>query len=801
MFAHSALALAITTASLAIAEEAENESIGNDNLIEEIIVTAQKRKQNVLDVPISVDVVQGEEISALGIGALDELSTLVPGLVVQEGAQSTRVSMRGMGSGPNVGFEQSVGMFIDGIYNGRDQLFRQPLVDVAAVEVIKGPQSSLFGKNTTAGAISITTAKPEDFFEAHLISDFTPEYNQYNTEAVVSGPLTETLRGRLAIKQSESDGYMDNKLLNEDAPRANDTVVRSSLVWLPSDDLEVIAKLEISEFEDQGAPNRLDDAGEYLPIYQAAQSDFSTGGYDRFTQPETSKTRSKLASVTANWDLDDYTLTSVSGWSEYTYRTDQDVDFGPLEVLNQTQVQDYEQFSQEFRITSPEGETLEYIAGVFYQRTWLDNQAQVNRNYDPVLDPADVAQVGITTGAAYIFSQCGAPPSPLTPAYNACRIANSAAANQAGQDAVDAFTAPYATLTDFSQNSESWAIFGQVTWNIDEDWSLTAGFRYTEEHKTAQRTLVYNEFQSDDALGTSSANANNIIAFSNLLGVEAHEIKDKYEPESLSPSLHLQYQWDDNTMIYASISQGYKSGGFNAVGTSDTSFDFEDEEVIGYELGAKSSLLGGQATVSAAAFYNLYDNLQVSAFEVGSFEITNAAQAVTQGIEFNGSWNITPDLKLSGAATWLEAYYREFENASCTLDQINALPQGSNCTQDLSGEDLAYAPEWNISLGLDHRYRLNEDMELLSYLGAVYIDDMYLTQDQDDFTKEEAHILVNARLGLAAVSGGWEVSLLGKNITDEEMRGFADDVPGTSGGQIAYVLPPRSVAIQFKLFY
>jgi len=836
----NALALAVAASNIAIAEEA----VESLDLIQEIIITAQKREQNIMDVPISVDVVEGDDITALGLGGLEDLSALVPGLIVQEGSQSTRISIRGMGSGPNAGFEQSVGMFIDGIYNGRDQLFRQPFLDVTAVEVVKGPQSALFGKNTTAGAVSISSAQPDDFFEAHLLTDYTPEFNEYSSEAVVSGPLAEGLNGRLAIRQTESDGYLDNKLEGSDAPAENNTSVRGTLVWKPSERLELIGKFETSEFESAGASNRLEDAGEFEPLYEAAAPQFSTGGYDRFTQPERAFTRSKLLSLTSNLTLDnDAVITSVTGWSGYSYVNNQDVDFGPLELLTSVKDQEYEQFSQELRLTSPAGGAFEYIVGAFYQKSWLDDVNRVDRNFAPVIGQEEVSQFKDVTQLLSLQASegsCGTPPTPSSPqplrsqfpagpagnvafvaalqawaageaanaganqVFIACNAGRQADALAAADVAEQVLLSPYSTVTDFSQEAQSWALFSQLTWNINEDWSTTFGLRYTEERKSAQRTLRFTEYGSEDVLGSVTPAADQVIALATAANnVTAHNLDDSYSPENLSPSLKFQYDWSDSTMVYASVSKAYKSGGFNSAGTTDdlTGFGFEDEEVLGYEIGAKSRLLGGRANLAVAAFHNAYDNLQVSSFEVGAFEVTNAAEAVTQGVEVSGVWNVTPELTFSGAVTWLDTYYRDFQNANCTVAQFEATADGAECTQDLSGEELTYSPEWGASFSLDHRYNLGNDIELISYLGVVYVDQMYLAQDLDSASQEREHVLMNLRLGLASSNGDWEVSLLAKNVTDEEVRGYTDDVPGTSGGSFAYVLPPRSVALQFKLFY
>jgi len=203
-----ALAVSLTIPALSMSVAQADDRF----LLEEIIVTAQKREQSLQDVPVSVSVVTGDAISKAGMANLDELSTHVPNLSINEGSQSTTITMRGLGSGINQGFDQSVGMFVDGIYAGRDRQFRAPFLDVAAVEVLRGPQGTLFGKNTIAGAINLTTAKPSEEFEASIRTSYEPEYDEYSVEAVVSGSIAENLYGRLAVKQAESTAMLRTPL-------------------------------------------------------------------------------------------------------------------------------------------------------------------------------------------------------------------------------------------------------------------------------------------------------------------------------------------------------------------------------------------------------------------------------------------------------------------------------------------------------------------------------------------------------------------------------------------------------------
>ena len=201
--------------------------------LDDIIVTAQKKQESLQNVPISVDVVGGETLDRLGLSNFDELSGKIPNFSVRKSGSTSLISIRGIGSGGDRGFEQSVGMFIDGVFAGRDQQFAVPFFDLQRVEVLKGPQSILFGKNTIAGAVNITTAGPTEAPRASLTAEYEPEANERVLSGYVSGPLTETLRGRLAARVSRNDGYLFNTLTNRDERASEDALIRASVEWEP----------------------------------------------------------------------------------------------------------------------------------------------------------------------------------------------------------------------------------------------------------------------------------------------------------------------------------------------------------------------------------------------------------------------------------------------------------------------------------------------------------------------------------------------------------------------------------------
>lgn len=794
----SSLALAISLALPAAAMARQ------EFLIEEVTVTAQKREQNLQHVPVSVAVVSGVAIAEAGMTNLDELSTHVPNLIITEGSQTTAITMRGLGSGINQGFEQSVGLFIDGIYAGRDRQFRSPFLDIAAVEVLRGPQGTLFGKNTIAGALNITTARPGDAFEASLRTTYEPEYNEYALEGILSGALTDNLKARLALKQAETDGYLENTFTAGDEPNRVETVVRGTLVWDTSEDLTVTAKYETARYDIGGEANRIDSDGGWSAVYLGVDPAFATGDdFARSAGQEVSENDNASFTLTVDCALGEYTLTSISGYSEYQYHDHQDVDFSPLELLTQVQDQDFDQWSQEIRLISPLGEKFDFIGGLYYQTARLKNHKRLD------------SDLAVIAGGVPALGSVNGMPLPVNPFSVANLLAPATFINAGGGLIPTNIAASIvaagldggrsARFSEFDQDARAWAIFGQGTWHVRDDLHLTFGLRYTEEAKEASRDLDITEYGTETPLSvTDPDNALTLGIQNGVFGTFNHNLQDDFAVQNLSPSFKVQYDLDDGAMLYASASRAFKSGGFSESGTDADAagFSFDDEQALAFELGGKLRILDGRGVVNFALFQTHYEDLQVSAFVGDRFVVGNAAEATSRGLEVDSQMRLTKDLTLTASMAYLDAGYDKFENASCTLAQIEASGTSANtCEQDLKGETLAFAPEWTANMGLGHVTGLTQDLELRSHLNINYVGEHYLAQDLDARTLEEDHITVNARVALTGVSSFWELALIGKNLTDASIRTYANDVPLMNGAYFTYMALPRTMAVQFSLAY
>lgn len=761
-FAKTAL---ISAMSMAVSASA----IADASLVlEEVIVTAQKREQSLQEVPVSVSAVSGDQIASSGIKDLTSLSSYVPNLKINEGPTENGIYIRGLGSGENQGFEQSVGMFVDGVYAGKARQFQAPFLDVGSVEVLRGPQGTLYGKNTIAGSITITSARPTDELEASIMTEYEFEEGGQTTEAVVSGPIAENLAGRIALRYTDADGFMDNSLQDDEEMDTNALAGRMSLLWTPTDELDVLFKYESGNTETAGKNNRIIDAGPYLAAYQALDPNFEVDEYQRSTSDaETMDVDSESFTLNVSYDLGSHELTSITAYSTFEADDVFDADFSPADVISVELNQEYEQVSQEFRITSELGDKFDYIAGVYYQNSEFDT----NRLLGAGSALAALALDPVLAGAGYTGALAA------TTGFN----------------------------SQFSQDSETIAVFGSLSWHPTDDMHWTLGLRYSKEDKEAERSLLITEY-----LGTTAQTDPAAILDMNILGIFSHDVEGSHTDENLSPSLKFQYDVNSDVMLYASLSKAYKSGGYSEPGmTGDelgeynpivgapTTFDFDQEEALAFEVGGKTTLLDGAAVLNFALFRTEYDDLQVSTYDGVSFVVGNAAKAISQGIEIDGMVRLTESLTMSGSMAYLDATYDEFANANCTYAQN---PTGApGCTQDLGGETLANAPEWTANLAFDHVMPLTNNLELMSHIDFSYTDDQYLASDLDERSLQDDYTLVNARVALSNSEGSWEVALLGKNLTDEEYFTMAGDSGFQDGAFFAFTGAPRTVAIQVKL--
>jgi iron complex outermembrane recepter protein len=701
-------------------------------------VTAQKREQSLIEVPISVSVLSGQVIDDLGMFRFEDLATMIPNLHIDESLGSPVVHMRGLGSGAeNFAFEQSVGLFVDGVYTGRSHLFENPLFDVAQVEVVRGPQGALFGKNTNAGAISVTTRKPTDTFEASIRGGYEFEEGGHFVEGILSGPITERVRGRLAVTTMQADGFVKNHASSNDEPEKEAWMARGSLVFDATDNVEVIAKLEVSESKVDGGWFQMTNFGTspFSELWQLTdpfaedrldQRRSSATGLD----PEYNDTDTLNATVTINWALGDHTLTSITGFGRFDYEKNVEFTGTSLELAQSTIPEDYEQFSQELRLLSPVGGTFEYIVGLLY----LDHELKAGQR-------TEIKQFGPFSGV---------------------------------------------TNRRYRQDGDTWSVYGSGTWHLDDRWRVTASLRQSREQKKGRATHTVTGFLFPTWLPYELSASRSEDHTNGSLTVQWDVRDNVMTYVTFATGAKAGGFLSNDSSLQFRILQG----------TND--FEYEDERATSYEFGVKAGFLDGRGVANLAVFYTDFKDLQTSSFNGDFFVIGNAAEAVAKGAELDIALAVADGLSIQAAVAYLDAEYEDYPGGPCLFGATAA----DGCdpvtrTQNLKGARLVRAPEWEGSLAVDWTRSITAATLVGAYLNVTWKDDFYHQPDLDPGHLQKAYHKINGRLSLAAADRRWEVALVGRNLNDKVTKNWSFNTPFFGGGaRTGSMAPPRLVTLE-----
>ncbi|MDH3533779.1 MAG: TonB-dependent receptor [Gammaproteobacteria bacterium] len=801
-------------------------------VLEEITVTAAYREQGLQDVPISISAVTGDMMAQTAVQKAEDIQFLVPNFTLTETGIGTNAFIRGIGSGINQAFEQSVGTYVDGVHFGRAQQWRSPFLDIERVEVLRGPQSILFGKNSVAGALNITTAKPTNEFEGSFLVSNEFENNELIVEGVVSGPISDRVRYRVAARSRNLDGHMRNLTLSRDEPEREDTTVRGILEFDVSDNLTATLKAEFGEFDVTGRHieivNEQPGASGFTysqilaGLFSADPSVLNTvQDENRSSNGDFSNNESENFVLTLDWAVGDFDLKSITAFSSFEYDEFCDCDFTGAFVFGAALQETYDQFSQEFRLSSPLGESFDYIAGLYYQTSDHDFADQI-----------------IVPGNSVLVPALGAP---------GALVANTQASR----------------LADVENDVLS--AFAQVNWHLSDAITLQVGGRVTSDERDGSRTLSIVDLNYDPLpAGQASApfvyaqgfgiTSTNLVAFSQSgvpqlfvpadaflyygfvdpfpgeytmpctaasdpndcsgelgeLPVDGSRDKTKFSPE-----VKLIFNAGDDALVYLSWSRGFKSGSFdfrannkNFFDTMQESFEFDDEEATNFEIGSKFTLVGGALELSTTAFFTGYDDLQISIFDgVLGFNVGNAASADILGLEVDLRWAATDHLTIAGGFALTEFEFTDFENGQCYFGQpfdrdVNGDTILDTCSYTGNSNQMVSDLQGNVSF--DYRLPVGSNLEFGALLDVFYTSEYDASATFDPALVQDSYSLFNARLGIGAADGRWQVAVLAKNLGDEKVLTFGGDTPlaGSNFGaksNYAFYSPGRTVSLQGML--
>ncbi|NQX89910.1 MAG: TonB-dependent receptor [Halioglobus sp.] len=805
-YRHNLSGLSVLATLLLAANHATAQTVQSDPLaLEEVVVTATKRAESIQDVPMSVTAFTSEFFKDSGVSNFSDLENYTPSLKITPGTDSNQISIRirGIGSvGSNVGIDPSVGTFIDGVYQGRAGMSIGDLIDIERIEILRGPQGTLYGKNTAAGAISIITKAPSpEAFESEVELKYNSD-KRAEIHAMANFPLggsgnalrttgyvvdgdhlyKNTWSGGEDLNDAHKWGVKGRILFDGDsnpdlslgeflvtADYAKEDVNCCALAVIEYDGLSTLNTPSLNQASallsaqlgnnPMGEPilqwNSFENSEGYLPPRDAP---FDKDNYwvndDIFSKID-------IGGLALEWnkELDsENALTFINAWRHYKSESAYDGDFTAYPAVTGSQDIDFDQYSSEFRITSPGGETFDYQAGLYAFYSEMDS----------------VGTFVQTTALVNNIDVNGIPLSSLFP-----------------NGTLNTDTNTYKTT--------SYAAFGQLIWNITDELSVTFGMRYTWEKKERD--------------GSQITEPDSLIDIPPVAGPDIFYDESRTD-DDWSPTLIGRYFFTPDIMTYASISRGFKSGGFNQRRELEgRNGEFDPEKSTNYEVGWKTSTKDRRLQLNGTLYYTQYDDFQAQAFDGNNLTVTNAGSMKSYGSELELVFVPIANMTAGSAIGYNKAEYDEFDNGQCTILQTfdyyyielgaqGGVPGVANppCAQDLAGQPIDNAPEWTVSSFVQYDKDLSSSLVGKARLEHNYIDKFFLDQDLDPVLKNDAVHLVNLRLTLSNMEQTWEAAIWGQNILDEKYFAFGLDIP-VMGGYTGVVAPRDIYGITLRFFH
>lgn len=770
-----ALAVSVLSTGGAGVAWAQGPSAGG---LEEVVVTARKREESVQDVPVHVTAFSAEQIRRKDLTSLEKLAATTPNFNVgrTSNGSGARLTMRGIGSTPSsIGIEQSVAVIVDNVYYGQGRVINEGFFDLQAVEVLKGPQALFFGKNATAGAVSLTTANPGDEFEAKIRGSYEFEAETAQIEGMVSTPITDNLGIRVALRATDmSEGYYDNEMYDFNYPRFDiatgnlniyqpdafskkqpqeeELLGRVTLQWMPTDDLTATVKYTHDE-------NEMYNSSWNYSCIASATGNSTLNGYPcngGFTTHQANFPAEIAAnfpganegpqlyndyesdSITLNlgWELDNMTWSWVSNWQENdnSWACNCDFEANPATVFA-TEESTWTAWSTELRMLTTLDGPFNFMLGGYYQET--------KRDFDQWIAFGGVEDSSQSPERRYV-----------------------------------------ATSKDSETEGETMALFGQVIWTISDTIEATAGARYIDETKDSYFLQPYNNAAltfifrpAEDPLGVVNA---------------------KQDFDNLSPEVTVRWTPEDDLMFYAAYKTGYKSGGFSNSGinsgfSQDPAGDltFAEEEAEGFEVGVKSTIMDNQLRLNATAYMYDFTDLQIDFFRSDIFAFnTVTADAATSGIELEFQYAPTSisGLELHGSINYNKSEYDDSTlpcyNGQTPAQGCNLAPNaaGAFTRQDVDGVETAVAPEWTGLIGGSFEFAVGAGLTMILSADARYSDEYIGSGFGQPFNKQDSYWYADASARLLNDEGNWEVAVIAKNLTDEFYISNGQDGPSTGTG-------------------
>jgi iron complex outermembrane receptor protein len=804
----AALALVASCAFAQTTEEALASSGAEE--LETVVVTAQKREQNLQDVPIMVTAIGEQLLRDSGVRDIKDLTVLAPGLLVTSSSNevSTTARIRGIGTvGDNIGLESSVGVVIDGVYRPRNGVGFGDLGELERIEVLKGPQGTLFGKNSSAGVINVITKRPDFDFSSHL--DLTgANFGDYNVGAGINGPLIdERLAGRLNVTQQQRDGFYEvntgggPRQETRDADR-NAVSARGQLLFTPADDVSALFSADYAQRDESCCAAVQVNDGPSAPLIDAVAEDsgvaqpadpFSRVAFlNRSTEQDI---RDMGVSAEVAFDTSFGKITSITAWRRFEATHGQDADYTTGDLVWRNSAgpngNEFNQLSEELRI-SGETNRLDWLVGVFYAAEDLDS----DQNLRYGADFETYYSLALSAGMAptLVNTLTGLPAQSAYPV------------NAGFQDR-------------FEQRSNSFAVFTNDTFHFNDRLEATIGLRYTQEKKDLDS--VYSN--SDGGAGCAASRARYPIIASVLpaaavpawynfgCGTFADPIynglatSQSIDEDDASGTVKLAYRLTPQLMSYVSYAGGYKASGFNfdrernpvvsAPGvqgpplfTADPDTSFDPETVDSYELGAKFLSDGRRFRMNTALFYQQFQDFQLNTFTGTAFVVVSIPEVTSLGADLDFDFTPVENLVFNAGVTYAQTEYGDFTPPFASLFR-------------LPNAQMSFAPEWSGSLAATYERNLGASLLWRANVGAKYTSEYNTGSDLNPAKLQDALTLLNARIALGSQNARWMLEAWAQNLTDAGYYQVVFDGTLQTGTYVANLGAPRSYGLTVRITF
>ncbi|MDE0511889.1 MAG: TonB-dependent receptor [Gammaproteobacteria bacterium] len=657
-------------------------------VLEEVIVTAEKRENTLQDTPIAITAFTADQISKDRVHDYQEIALKTPNMVYVQLGGFSQIYLRGVGLNvTSISGDPAVATYVDGVYQGATFAQNAPVFDLERIEVLRGPQGTLYGRNATGGSFNLITKTPHQDVEYNAAVTFE-DYEKYTVEMGANVPISSSaaLRGSFTYLD-QGEGYRENPIRGEDMDAEENISGRAALLLQPTDNFEMLFRGEYSDHERTGAESELLTDAFNRPQFTPFISDPDDLTYTS-NSPKLIETEIKGFSATLTWDItDSIQLKSITGWRDSDWDELGDNDGTPLTLTASDSFQYNEQFTQEINLSGVSfGDRLNWIMGVYYLQDDSDTEF--------TFDATDLIGLGFSFA--------------------------------------------------IEQEAKAYAGFAQGTYDINDQFAITGGARYTRDEKEVGHQITFG------------------IPICGDFGVTTTITSDEQSWDDVTWTAGLDYKLNNDTLLFAKASTGYRSGGYN-LGACGLSFD--PETIDAYEIGAKTQLFDNRLQLNASFFKYDYTDIQILRLVSGTTAIDNASSADILGFELEYIGLVTDNIRIDGSVSYLDTEYGStvFGNPLVPTNEFN-----------IGGNNLVNSPEWSATAGIEFVWpAFNGDVTLrwdMSYKDNYYFDVFNASLPSQSELEQDSFVITNARLGWESSNSTWGILAFVDNITDELYR-------------------------------